>query len=209
MDDCVSAAYLGMCEAALRFDPSKGFKFITYAVWHIKRFHINLVTENRVVRLPSSATFEGDYTMRGSGKNKVVVRFRRLNLDRRLGSSTNRGGGDSQTQKLEDLLIDPAPLPDVVHIQGEISNILHDILFEKFEYDRRALILVERFWNDAILAQVGAILRLTRERVRQIEQKTLREVRGLVFRKEIALKSDDVVYFDRPYTEVLSGYRTV
>lgn len=51
--DLISAGNIGLIEAASRFDPTKGFKFISYAVWHIRKEILeHLGNNSRIVRLP-------------------------------------------------------------------------------------------------------------------------------------------------------------
>lgn len=65
--DLVSAGNIGLIEAAEKFDPSRGFKFISYAIWHIRKEMIDFLAKNsRIVRLPSS-------------KSNLLVTVRRVN----------------------------------------------------------------------------------------------------------------------------------
>lgn len=55
LDDLISAGNMGLVEAADKFDPTKGFKFISYAVWHIRKQMLNHIYENsKTVRIPVS-----------------------------------------------------------------------------------------------------------------------------------------------------------
>ena len=50
--DLISEGNLGLVQAAQKFDPTKGFKFISYAVWHIRKAILLLLNESKTVRLP-------------------------------------------------------------------------------------------------------------------------------------------------------------
>ena len=51
--DLVAAGNVGLVDAATKFDPSKGFKFISYAVWHIRKEMLAHLSDNsRLVRIP-------------------------------------------------------------------------------------------------------------------------------------------------------------
>lgn len=55
MEDLIQVGNIGLVDAARRFDPSKGFKFISFAVWHIRKEMINYLAMNsRIVRLPQN-----------------------------------------------------------------------------------------------------------------------------------------------------------
>lgn len=53
LDDLISAGNLGLVEASRKFDPTKGFKFISYAVWYVRKEMLNHLYENsRTVKIP-------------------------------------------------------------------------------------------------------------------------------------------------------------
>lgn len=55
LEELISQGNIGLCDAARSFDPTRGFKFISYAVWHIRKeilYYLN--TDSRVVRLPQN-----------------------------------------------------------------------------------------------------------------------------------------------------------
>ena len=55
LNDIVSAGNIGLIDAAKKFDPHKGFKFISYAVWHIRKEMIEYLAKNsRIIRLPGN-----------------------------------------------------------------------------------------------------------------------------------------------------------
>ena len=55
LNDIVSAGNIGLIDAAKKFDPHKGFKFISYAVWHIRKEMIDYLAKNsRTIRLPGN-----------------------------------------------------------------------------------------------------------------------------------------------------------
>jgi RNA polymerase primary sigma factor len=69
MDDLVSAGNIGLVEAARKFDPSKGFKFISYAVWHVRKEMIEFLSNNsRSVRIPSNKNQLASKIRKGSSE---------------------------------------------------------------------------------------------------------------------------------------------
>ena len=58
-NDLISAGNVGLIEAAEKFDPSRGFKFISFAVWHIRKEMLKYLGDNtRMVRIPQNKTNE-------------------------------------------------------------------------------------------------------------------------------------------------------
>jgi len=58
-NDLISAGNMGLIEAAEKFDPSRGFKFISFAVWHIRKEMLKYLGDNtRMVRIPQNKTNE-------------------------------------------------------------------------------------------------------------------------------------------------------
>jgi RNA polymerase primary sigma factor len=85
--DLVSVGNIGMIEAAEKFDPSRGFKFISYAVWHIRKEMIKYLVDNsRIVRMPGN-------------RNNYLVRVRRLAAE--LSSKLDR---EPTTEELVEVL---------------------------------------------------------------------------------------------------------
>src|SRR3990167_6136517 len=54
LDDAVSTAYVGLCEAARRYDPAQGYRFITYATWWVHQALRAEVDKYRDIRPPAS-----------------------------------------------------------------------------------------------------------------------------------------------------------
>ena len=55
LDDLICQGNIGLCDAARTFDPSRGFKFISYAVWHIRKEILSyLNSDHRTVRIPQN-----------------------------------------------------------------------------------------------------------------------------------------------------------
>lgn len=58
LGELISQGNIGLIEAAETFDPSRGFKFISYAVWHIRKEILCLLSESRTIRLPHHVTLD-------------------------------------------------------------------------------------------------------------------------------------------------------
>jgi RNA polymerase primary sigma factor len=195
--DLINEGNLGLMEAAKRFDPNRGVKFITYAVWWIHQAVIHALTQNsRIYTLPQKMS---DLISRMRKKKEML----KARLDREptrdevadsLGltveevadleilaerevSLSDRLGQDDLT--VEERLGDEAE-PSIVDkiVRASLESQVHELLDGLEEKEGRVLKL--RFGLDGqaplTLQKIGDALGLTRERVRQIEQKAMRKL---------------------------------
>lgn len=195
--DLINEGNLGLMEAAKRFDPERGVKFITYAVWWIHQAIIHALTQNsRIYTLPQKMS---DLISRMRKKKEML----KAHLDREptrdevaasLGltpeevadleilaerevSLSDHLGGDDLT--VEERLGDEAePSVEDKIVRASLESQVHELLDGLEEKEARVLKL--RFGLDGqpplTLQKIGDDLGLTRERVRQIEQKAMRKL---------------------------------
>jgi len=198
-DELLAAGNLGLVEAALRFDPSRGVKFVTYADWWIRKSVLGAIQEQTgAVRLP-----------RYRRERLREVRDVRARLRRTLGTDptveqvASAGGWD--VEDVRGLLgSDVAPLsldhpvaadagrplretlaaePDDGHphavVDGDYRDHVRDAIAGLEARERVVLALRFGFLGEdpLTLREVGARLRLSRERVRQIERRALLRLR--------------------------------
>lgn len=163
LEDLIGEACMGVLEAAPRFDASRGFRFMTYAVWWVRRALVRAVsTQSRNVRIPRS---------RATADRKADrPPLREISL--------SDGWGDDPDGQVEDALAaDDPPLEDVV-LRREHADMVHAALDALPERQRH--VLVRRFGLDGAEAQtllsIAGDLGVTKERVRQIEGQALRRV---------------------------------
>ncbi len=195
--DLINEGNLGLMEAAKRFDPERGVKFITYGVWWIHQAIIHALTQNsRIYTLPQKMS---DQISRMRKKKEML----KAGLDReptrdevaasleltaeevadleilaeREVSLSDHLGGDDLT--VEERLRDEAELSveDKI-VRASLESQVHELLDGLEEKEARVLKL--RFGLDGqpalTLQKIGDDLGLTRERVRQIEQKAMRKL---------------------------------
>ncbi len=200
LSDLINEGNMGLIIAAKRFDGSKGFKFISYAVWWIRQAILQALAEqSRIVRLPLNRI--GELTR----VNKVLTK-----LEQRLGRppeleeiaaelETDPGDMDlllrlaqrpvslempcddsEQDRCLGDLLPDESlPASDDVlseeELKGEIKRAMHALT------EGEARVLRMYYGLDGhepmTLEEIGAYVGRTRERVRQIKEKALQKLR--------------------------------
>lgn len=196
--DLIQVGNMGLMKSVDRFDYTKGLKFSTYATWwirqHIKR---DILNNAHTIRVPvhiqewlSKITRlehqHGDLTpielaeLLGLSEHKVMkllhVRddMKMVYLDRDIPTAD-----DSLTPLLEMIPSEILP-PDLAHKLEERDQYLYDLMDSKLT-DREFYILAKRFGlvddKPATLEMVGQELGITRERVRQVEEKALRKLK--------------------------------
>ncbi len=199
LPDLINEGNLGLIKAAEKFDETRGFKFISYAVWWIRQSILQALAEqSRIVRLPLNqvgslnkinkafAKFEQENERTPSPEELAEV----LDLPREKVTDTMRVAGrhvsvdapfaDGEDNNLLDVLVNTdSPNAD----RGLINESLGT------EIDRALATLTERekdivkfFFGigcpEMTLEEIGDKFGLTRERVRQIKEKAIRRLRN-------------------------------
>jgi RNA polymerase primary sigma factor len=200
LSDLINEGNLGLMIAAKRFDGTKGFKFISYAVWWIRQSILQALAEqSRIVRLPLNRI--GELTRVNKVLNKLEQRLGRppevdeiadelevepgdMELLMRLAQrpvSLEMPCDDSEPDRTYGDLIpdDNVPCSDEVlsdeQLKGEIQRCMHALT------DGEARVLKMYYGLDGheamTLEEIGAYVGRTRERVRQIKEKALQKLR--------------------------------
>jgi RNA polymerase primary sigma factor len=168
LPDLINEGNLGLIKAAQRFDETRGFKFISYAVWWIRQSILqSLAEQSRIVRLPL---------------NKVGLTNRINRAFQQLEQEYEREPSAGEDSTLIDVMINP-------NSESADEQIEHkDSL--KLEIERSLNTLTERqqevirfFFGIGIdhpmsLEDIGERFSLTRERVRQIKDKAITKLRN-------------------------------
>ncbi|WP_103327438.1 sigma-70 family RNA polymerase sigma factor [Bacteroidetes bacterium endosymbiont of Geopemphigus sp.] len=199
LGDLIDEGNLGLIKAANRFDPTKGFKFISYAVWWCRQSIMQAIAEcSRMVRLPmnkcalmskvnkTSAQLEQKYERAPSAQE--IAEVLDMNEDDVKESIKNAGRYismdaplvEGEDSNLYDVIrSDESPRPD----EGLIKESLRiDILRAMSNLSPRERDIIEKFYGldrkpGRTLEEIGQEHDLTRERVRQIKDKACKKLR--------------------------------
>ena len=199
LPDLINEGNLGLIRAAQKFDETRGFKFISYAVWWIRQSILQALAEqSRIVRLPLNqvgslnkitkelSKFEQENERRPSHEELAE----RLGIPVDKVADTLRVSGrhisvdapfvDGEDNSLLDVLPnDDSPMADSSLNQESLSKEVDRAL--KQLYDREREILKMFFGigcQEMTLEEIGAKFDLTRERVRQIKEKAIRRLKN-------------------------------
>ena len=176
LEDLISEGNAGLITAAHKFDHTKGFKFISYAVWWIRQSILQSLSENsRMIRIPVNIITENQKIKKANETIKGLEEIPLIDIPT-TSSYNNTVGEDSEFLDLMEDFNTPAPDFDILSKQqletcvrqctAILSEREKDIVFKYFG-------LVGNKWTlDAIAGDLG----LTRERVRQIKEKSLKKL---------------------------------
>jgi RNA polymerase primary sigma factor len=200
LPDLINEGNLGLIKAAQKFDETRGFKFISYAVWWIRQSILQALAEQaRIVRLPLNqvgslnkinkafSRLEQEFERQPSAeelaealevpedkiKESLSVSGRHVSMDAPLSSAEDGG-------TLMDVMANPdSPKADhalmAESLQKEIERSLSTLTDKEREIIR--LFFGIGMNHGLTLEEIGTKFNLTRERVRQIKEKAIRRLR--------------------------------
>jgi RNA polymerase primary sigma factor len=199
LGDLINEGNLGLIKAAKRFDETKGFKFISYAVWWIRQSILQAIAEqSRIVRLPLNQV--GSLSKISKAFSKLEQEYERepspeeladileTTVDKVSDTLSNSGRHVSmdapfvqgEENTLLDVLENHDPDTDSSLIDESLSEEIKRSLATLTEREREIIVLFFGLGgvnHQLSLEEIGEKFNLTRERVRQIKDKALQRLR--------------------------------
>jgi len=199
LPDLINEGNVGLIKAAQKFDETRGFKFISYAVWWIRQSILQAVAEqSRLVRVPlnqvgsinrvnkAQAQFEQKHERRASAEElaeELEMPIDKISEAMKIASraiSMDAPFAEGEENSLLDVLPNTdSPMADSTLNQESLSKEVERVLEQLNPRDREIL---KMFFGigcqEMTLEEIGAKFNLTRERVRQIKEKAIRQLKG-------------------------------
>ena len=210
LNDLINEGNIGLIKAATKFDETKGFKFISYAVWWIRQSILQaLIEQTKLVRLPmnkaaisnriSKISNEFEQENEREPTQEELAEIMKLTKDdiMTLMNCTDRHistdeplSDDSEATTGDFLTDDSIPQPDTQLNRSSLDYQIKNIF--KVLSDRELQILeyyfgFNNFNQQYSLDEIGDKMSLTRERVRQLRDKSLKKIRNSIAAKNLKL----------------------
>lgn len=198
LSDLINEGNLGLIRAAEKFDETRGFKFISYAVWWIRQSILQALAEqSRIVRLPLNqvgsinrmnkmlSRFEQEHNRPPTDEELaelLEITEEKLIQSRRIANrhkSIDAPVGDEDSGSLSDLIENPdSPRADEKLLKESLAIEIERALAT---LTKREADIIRYFYGinaaEMTLEEIGSHMGLTRERVRQIREKAIRRLR--------------------------------
>ncbi len=203
LPDLINEGNLGLIKAAQRFDETRGFKFISYAVWWIRQSILQAIAEqSRIVRLPLNKIgsinkinrafmeleqkFEREpsidelSTLLDLPKEEIeatiLSKVRHVSMDAPLGADNDDERNLYDVLGIENQMAKPEAALMLNSMKQEIASALNSL-------SQREADILRHYFGIGIpepltLEEIGARYELTRERVRQIKEKAIRRLKN-------------------------------
>lgn len=200
LEDLINEGNLGLLKAAQRFDETRGFKFISYAVWWIRQSILAaLANHSKIVRMPLNRARVLNQIKKASGELQQKLRRKPEpeEIAKVLGLSVDEVrdtlplmqdnfflddfvGNDEDSTYLDFLEDTTSDGPDNKVMDDDLNSSIGRMLGDLKEREAKVLKLYYGLGSDQemTLEEIGQIMGLTRERIRQIKEEAFDKIRG-------------------------------
>lgn len=199
LTDLINEGNLGLITAARKFDETRGFRFISYAVWWIRQSIMqSIAQQGRMIRLPlnqvgcvskiqkATIRFEQENQRKPSiDELSEVTGLREDQISQLTHSSgstlsVDKSFSDGEDMNLLDVLVDKSSLsPDSLLVKESLEKDVNALLLSIL--NEREQSVVRMFFGigqtPRSLNEISVMMNLTRERVRQIKEKALKQIK--------------------------------
>jgi RNA polymerase sigma-32 factor len=206
VSEIISEGNVGLMQALNRFEPEKGFRFATYAIWWIRASIQDYILRSwSLVKLGTTANQKKLFFKLRSAKNKIaafesgdlhpdqvtliaksldVTARDVVEMNRRLGGDKSINAPfheDDDTGEWQDRFVDQSPSPEAIVVDQDEQNHQHKALVAAIDVldDRERRIFEARHLADEppTLEDLAVQFKVSRERIRQIETRAFEKVR--------------------------------
>ena len=203
LNDLINEGNVGLLKAAKRFDETKGFKFISYAVWWIRQSILQAIVEySRIVRLPVNKvsiynrvhqaylSFIQEFEREPSNEElaelldltPVMIREALVSAKKYVEFDAPVSNEESEATLLDLFISDDEERPDKKIMEESLKN---EVLIGLSVLSPREMEVLKAYYGlgdgqPLNLEEIGELYGLTRERVRQIKERALRRLRRSV-----------------------------
>lgn len=199
LEDLINEGNLGLLKAAQRFDETRGYKFISYAVWWIRQSILaSLANHSKIVRMPLNRARVLNQIKKASGELQQKLRRKPEpeEIAAKLGLSVDEVkdtlplmqdnfflddfvGNDEDSTYMDFLEDTTSEGPDCKVMDDDLNRSIDRMLCDLKEREAKVLKLYYGLGTDRemTLEEIGKIMGLTRERIRQIKEEAFEKIR--------------------------------
>jgi RNA polymerase primary sigma factor len=200
LEDLINEGNLGLLKAAQRFDETRGYKFISYAVWWIRQSILAaLANHSKIVRMPLNRARVLNQIKRASGELQQTLRRKPLpeEIAEKLGLSLDEVkdtlplmqdnfflddyvGNDEDSTYLDFLEDTKSRTPDFKVLEEDLADSIERMLCDLKPREAKVLRMYYGLGtdNEMTLEEIGQVMGLTRERIRQIKEEAFEKIRN-------------------------------